>query len=198
MSRVLGDLNRTVADAIIDPMGTDLQSLRQLVRPQIPFNDMRLAQLVLMDDPVLFADAGHGGRQKDVASGGTVTRLGQVCGNVLVRVADLKDRGLLASTLVVCQGEFGRTPRINGNSGRDHWPASWSAVLAGGGIRGGQALGSTSDDGTEVTHHPCAVPDLIATVCEVVGIDSRKQNLSNVSRPIRIADPDAQPITELL
>ncbi|QDT49052.1 hypothetical protein Pan258_30990 [Symmachiella dynata] len=113
-------------------------------------------------------------------------------------LGDLKDRGLLESTLIVCQGEFGRTPRINGNSGRDHWPNTWSAVLAGGGIRGGQAIGRTSQDGTQVVDHPLTVPDLIATVCKIVDIDPRKQNLSNVSRPIRIADPDAKVITELL
>jgi len=107
---------------------------------------------------------------------------------------DLKSRGLLESTLVICQGEFGRTPRINGNSGRDHWPASWATVLAGGGIRGGQTVGQTSPDGTEVTERPLSVPDLIATVCKIVDIDPMKQNLSNVSRPIRIANPEAQPI----
>jgi hypothetical protein len=111
---------------------------------------------------------------------------------------DLKDRGLLDSTLVVCQGEFGRTPRINPNTGRDHWPTSWAAVLAGGGIRGGQVIGKTSADGTEVTDRPIAVPDLIATVCKAVGVDPKKQNLSNVSRPIRIADPLAQPIGDIL
>ena len=115
-----------------------------------------------------------------------------------VLLADLKERGLLDSTLVVCLGEFGRTPKINGNTGRDHWPASWSAVLAGGGIRGGQAVGKTSADGTEVEERPAKVPDLIATVCQVVGIDPTKQNLSNVGRPIRVADPNARPIEGVL
>ncbi|QEL19595.1 DUF1501 domain-containing protein [Limnoglobus roseus] len=113
-------------------------------------------------------------------------------------LADLKERGLLNDTLVVCHGEFGRTPKINGQAGRDHWPASWAAVLAGGGIKGGQVVGKTSKDGVQVEGDPTRTPDLIATVVKAVGIDPMKQNMSNVSRPIRIADPAAKPIKELL
>jgi hypothetical protein len=113
-------------------------------------------------------------------------------------LGDLKERGLLASTLVVCQGEFGRTPKINKNNGRDHWPNSWATVLAGGGIKGGQVIGKTSPDGMAVVERPATVPDMIATVCTALGIDPKKQNISNLSRPIRIADPSAQPIQELL
>ncbi|MEW4452266.1 DUF1501 domain-containing protein [Bremerella sp. JC817] len=111
---------------------------------------------------------------------------------------DLKSRGMLDSTVVICQGEFGRTPRINGRSGRDHWPHTWSTVLAGGGIQGGQALGATNADGVEVADRPVTVPDVIATVCKAIDIDPMKQNQSNVARPIRIADPEAKPIEELL
>jgi uncharacterized protein (DUF1501 family) len=113
-------------------------------------------------------------------------------------LTDLKERGLLDSTLIVCQGEFGRTPKINGQSGRDHWPASWSAVLAGGGIKCGQAIGRTSPDGIAVESTPTRTPDLIATVIKAIGLDPMKQNMSNVSRPIRLADPVAKPIKELL
>jgi uncharacterized protein (DUF1501 family) len=111
---------------------------------------------------------------------------------------DLKERGLLDTTLIVWMGEFGRTPKINGNKGRDHWASSWSTVLAGGGIKGGQAVGKTSPDGMEVTDRPVAVTDLLATVCLALGIDPMKQNNSNVGRPIRIVDKSAQPITEIL
>jgi uncharacterized protein (DUF1501 family) len=113
-------------------------------------------------------------------------------------IDDLKDRGLLNDTLIVCQGEFGRTPKINGNKGRDHWPASWSAVLAGGGIKTGQAVGKTSPDGTAVESDPTRTADLVATIVKAVGIDPTKQNMSNVGRPIRIADPNGKPIKELL
>ncbi|MEW4562021.1 DUF1501 domain-containing protein [Bremerella sp. JC770] len=113
-------------------------------------------------------------------------------------MSDLKDRGMLESTLVVCMGEFGRTPKINGSSGRDHYPAAWSAVLAGGGIQGGQTYGSTTKDGSEVLENPVTPPDLLATVSSLLGVDPRKQNMSNVGRPIRVADPNATPIAELL
>jgi hypothetical protein len=111
---------------------------------------------------------------------------------------DLKERGLLDTTLIVWMGEFGRTPKINGNKGRDHWASSWSTVLAGGGIKGGQAVGKTSPDGMEVTERPVGVSDLLATVCLALGIDPMKQNNSNVGRPIRIVDKAAQPLTEVL
>jgi uncharacterized protein (DUF1501 family) len=106
-------------------------------------------------------------------------------------LADLKARGLLDSTLVVCQGEFGRTPRINGMAGRDHWPATWSAMLSGGGIKAGQVVGKTSPDGTALESDPTRTPDFIATVVKAIGIDPMKQNMSNVGRPIRIADRSA-------
>jgi uncharacterized protein (DUF1501 family) len=111
---------------------------------------------------------------------------------------DLRDRGLLDSTLIVWMGEFGRTPRINGQRGRDHWPNCWSAVLAGGGIRGGQVVGRTTDDGTAVQDKPVTVPDFLATVCRALGIDPRNQNMSNVGRPIRLVDLTGRPIDEVL
>jgi hypothetical protein len=112
---------------------------------------------------------------------------------------DLRDRGLLDSTLIVWMGEFGRTPNINPQQGRDHFPNAWTAVLGGGGVRGGQVVGRTSADGTHVEDdHPTSAPDLIATICLALGIDPMKQNLSNVGRPIRIADPAAQPHREII
>lgn len=111
---------------------------------------------------------------------------------------DLKERGILKDTLIVCQGEFGRTPRINGQEGRDHWPASWSMMLAGAGIRGGQVIGKTNADGTKIESKPTRTADLMATIFRGVGLDPRKQNMSNVGRPIRLADPDGTAIEELL
>jgi uncharacterized protein (DUF1501 family) len=111
---------------------------------------------------------------------------------------DLRNRGLLDSTLIVCHGEFGRTPQINANAGRDHFPNAWSLMLAGGGLRTGQVIGATSRDGIEVSEDPIHVPDLLATVCQWAGIDPTLQQMSNVRRPIRVADLSAQPITRLL
>lgn len=113
-------------------------------------------------------------------------------------MSDLKDRGLLESTLIVWMGEFGRTPKINNSKGRDHFPNAWTTVLSGGGIRGGQAIGKTSSDGMQVEDHPVSQIDLMATICSALGLDPMKQNMSNVGRPIRLADPEAKPITEVL
>jgi uncharacterized protein (DUF1501 family) len=113
-------------------------------------------------------------------------------------MADLKQRGLLDETLIVWMGEFGRTPKINGDRGRDHFPNAWTTVLAGGGVKGGQAYGRTSPDGTQVAEGRVAVPDFLATVCQALGIDPTRQNLSNISRPIRIVDKSGNPIPELL
>jgi hypothetical protein len=113
-------------------------------------------------------------------------------------LSDLEQRGLLDSTLVVWMGEFGRTPKISPDKGRDHFPNAWSTVLAGGGIKGGQVIGKTSADGMTVAERPVSVPDFLATVCRALGVDSEKQNPSNVGRPIRIVEKTAQPIKEVL
>jgi hypothetical protein len=111
---------------------------------------------------------------------------------------DLQERGLLDSTLIVWMGEFGRTPKINGAKGRDHWPNCYSAVLAGGGIKGGEVVGKTSKDGTTIDEQPVSVADFLGTVCLALGIDPKKQNLSNTGRPVRLVDPKAQPLTGLV
>ncbi len=111
---------------------------------------------------------------------------------------DLKDRGLLDTTTILWMGEFGRTPMINAAQGRDHYPNAWSTVLAGGGIRGGQAIGKTSKDGTTVEERPTTTLDLLATLCLALGIDYEKTNPSNVGRPIRIVDNPVNPVKEVV
>ncbi len=113
-------------------------------------------------------------------------------------LADLKDRQLLDDTLVVWMGEFGRTPAINPRVGRDHFPPAWSVALGGGGIRGGQVVGSTNEQGTAVVERPVQVADLMATICTALKLDPTKQNISNVARPIRLADPTGKAIAEVL
>lgn len=111
---------------------------------------------------------------------------------------DLKSRGLLETTTIVWMGEFGRTPTINGNAGRDHFPGAWSTVIAGGGVKGGQVIGKTSPDGMKVDDRPVNGADLLATVVGTLGLDPMKQNMSNVGRPIRLADPKAKRIDEVI
>jgi len=110
---------------------------------------------------------------------------------------DLKERGRLDSTLIVWMGEFGRTPGINSTGGRDHFPTAWSTVLSGA-IQGGQAIGKTSGSGASVADRPINHADFIATICKALKLDPMRQNLSNADRPIRLADPDAKPIPEVL
>ncbi|MCC9604013.1 DUF1501 domain-containing protein [Stieleria sp. JC731] len=112
-------------------------------------------------------------------------------------ISDLRDRGLLDSTMVVWMGEFGRTPRINTNSGRDHFPDAWSVALAGAKIQGGQVYGKTSKDGMEVTDKPVQAKDLFATMLEGLGINSADSNMKG-DRPMPLIDEGGEPIEELL
>jgi hypothetical protein len=111
---------------------------------------------------------------------------------------DLRVRGLLDTTLVVWMGEFGRTPTINGQTGRDHFPNAWSTVLCGGGIKTGQVVGRTSKDGQTVEERKVPHEDLLATVVTALGLKPGKQNMSNVGRPIRLVDPKAKAIEEIV
>jgi Protein of unknown function (DUF1501) len=103
-------------------------------------------------------------------------------------VADLKRMGMLERTLVVWMGEFGRTPKINPGAGRDHFPRVFNVALAGGGVKGGQVIGSSTPDGTAVKDHPVTVVDLMASFCKSLGIDPKKENISPQGRPIKIVD----------
>ena len=109
---------------------------------------------------------------------------------------DLEERELLDQTVVLWLGEFGRTPRINRNEGRDHHTDGWTAVIAGGGIRGGQVIGSTDADGVKVLTDPVGVPDLFASLCFALGIDAHEENYSRSGRPIRVVN-DGNVIEEL-
>lgn len=109
---------------------------------------------------------------------------------------DLYQRGLLSNTVVIWMGEFGRTPRINGETGRDHYARAWSAVVGGGPLNGGLAIGETSADGTMVETEPYSSEDLMATVCQALGISLQTTFTSNNGRPMKIAN-GGRPIPEL-
>jgi hypothetical protein len=104
-------------------------------------------------------------------------------------INDLDKRGLLESTLVIWMGEFGRSPQITNDGGRNHWARAWSSVLAGGGIRGGQAVGRTDRSAAEVVDRQISVPDFLATVCTLLQIDfTREYRAPGGDRPIPIVD----------
>lgn len=111
-------------------------------------------------------------------------------------VGDLKQRNMLDRTLVVWMGEFGRTPKPNARGGRDHFPRVFNVALAGGGIRGGQVIGASSESGTEVKDRPVTVTDLLNTFCHSLKIDPKKENMSSLGRPIKIVD-GGSPVKEL-
>jgi uncharacterized protein (DUF1501 family) len=112
-------------------------------------------------------------------------------------IADLADRGMLESTLVVVMAEFGRTPGINHLYGRDHWSKAWSIAMAGAGIKGGAVVGKTDPRGTSVTDREVNAGHLFHTYLKAVGLDGTK-NFFPQDRPVAIADPKAAPITEVL
>ena len=109
-------------------------------------------------------------------------------------LTDLEQRGMLEETLVVFLTDFGRTPRINNNGGRDHYPAVYSAVLAGGGIQGGQVYGTSNTNGTAVASGRCTPADVHATVFKALGIDHHAELKDSLGRPFRICDGQPLPL----
>ena len=103
-------------------------------------------------------------------------------------IEDLEQRELLKDTAIIWMGEFGRTPQINGNAGRDHFARAWSVVVGGGGMKGGIAVGSTNEDGTAVDSEPYSAEDLMATVCKSLGISLETTYQSKNGRPMKIAN----------
>ena len=110
---------------------------------------------------------------------------------------DLEDRGLLDETLVVAVGEMGRTPKANGNWGRNHWSTLFPAVLAGAGVRGGIVYGSTDRDAAYALDHPTSPEDLAATIFDSLGIDPHLRINDPQGRPVPLVD-GGQVIREIL
>lgn len=110
-------------------------------------------------------------------------------------VKDLDAKHLLSSTLVLWMGDFGRTPKINANDGRDHWPGAWSAVMAGGGTKPG-VYGATDAEGAKVTKG-YTVPDLSATVAKLAGLNPSEEVMTPVGRPMAVTD-NGTPIAEVI
>ncbi|HJZ66941.1 MAG TPA: DUF1501 domain-containing protein [Blastocatellia bacterium] len=110
---------------------------------------------------------------------------------------DLKERGLLETTVILAMGEFGRTPKVNPAGGRDHWPPCWTIMLAGGGIKGGQVVGSSDEIGAFPKDRPTTPAEVAATVFHSLGIDLEIELPGPQSRPIRLVDHGVEPIREL-
>ena len=111
-------------------------------------------------------------------------------------MSELQERSLLENTTILWISEFGRTPVINGSGGRDHFPAAWSCVFAGGGIRGGQTFGKTSADGTTVEEKQVGIGDVLATLCAALGVPPDRENITPADRPVKLAE--GAPIRDIL
>ena len=114
--------------------------------------------------------------------------------SIAALLTDLEMRGSLEETLVVVLTDFGRTPKINGNGGRDHYPAVYSQILAGGGIQGGQVYGSSDSDGAQPDEDPCTPSDFHATVYKALGIDPRAELKDHEGRPFQICSGQPLPL----
>ncbi len=113
-------------------------------------------------------------------------------------VGDLDERGLLDETLIVVMGEFGRTPKLNTAGGRDHWPRVFSAVLAGGGVQGGQVVGSSDSVGESPHSRPVTPGDLAATIYTLLGIDPKLELYTSDGRPVRVAPYQSEVVSEIV
>jgi len=129
-------------------------------------------------------------------------RQAQLCGALdpalSALVDDLKERGHWENTLVVCMGEFGRTPSVNAGGGRDHWPNNFCALLGGGGLKPGVAVGRTDERGESIVERPVQVADLFATFAQLLGFDRDKEFNPTTRRPTKLIDPDGAAVSELL
>jgi hypothetical protein len=103
-------------------------------------------------------------------------------------LTDLDERGLLDQTLVIWMGEFGRTPKINPRTGRDHYPNAFSAVLAGGGIRGGRVVGATDAGGETIAERQVTEKDLFQTIYKALDVDAEREYMTSIGRPLKFVD----------
>jgi hypothetical protein len=169
----------------------DLAQEKQAVRDRYgatPFGQGALAARRLVEAGVRFATISLGGwdthgKNFDALSKRLLPTLDQTLSAL---VADLDERGLLETTVVYCAGEFGRTPKINKNAGRDHWARSMAVALAGGGFRRGYAHGTTDVQGMAPASEPCTPDDLSATLFHCLGLDPHQELQTSTGRPIQL------------
>lgn len=152
----------------------------------------------LLQQGVRVVEVGLGGWDTHKDNFGRTTKLcGELDAGFATLIKDLKQREMLDDTLVVCMGEFGRTPRINADEGRDHYAKAWSMAIAGGGVQGGRVIGATSADGMRVVERPTTAPDLMATICHSMGLDGALTNYTKGGRPMTVVDAGAKALNTL-
>jgi Protein of unknown function (DUF1501) len=158
----------------------------------------RLAERGVRFIQICHAGGGNGGwdAHGDIKTHGPLCRATDKPIAGLIR--DLKQRGLLDSTLVVWTSEFGRTPWSQNTTGRDHNPRGYSAWMAGGGVRGGIVHGATDEVGYKAVEQPHYYSDLLATILHQLGLDHKKMEIPVVGRTMRLVEEGYGPIKDLL
>jgi len=151
----------------------------------------------LVEAGVRFVQVNRGGFDTHTNNFPAMRAHGEVMDPALASlIEDLAASGRLEKTLVIMLSEFGRTPRINDDAGRDHHPTVFSCLVAGGGVRGGQVIGSSDEDGVRPKDRPVQVPDIHATLCHALGIDASKEVMTPLRRPMKLVD-GGKPVMEL-
>lgn len=145
-------------------------------------------RLVEIGVPFIEVDLGGWDNHSDIFPTLQNQKLPELDKSMSALVDDLNTRGLLDSTAIIWMGEFGRTPNINGNSGRDHWARSWSVVVGGAGFKRGIVVGETSQDGKEVVSESYSSEDLMASVLKSIGVSLETTYTSKNGRPMKIAN----------
>lgn len=162
------------------------------------FGEACLLARRLVEQGVAFVEVGLGNWDTHTDNGRRVKDLcGELDPAMAALLTDLKQRGMLETTLVICMGEFGRGPTMGRQGGRDHHPRAWTSVLAGGGLKLGQAIGRTDKQGGTVEDTPVSAVDFMATVCKALGIDYTKNFRAN-GRPMRVVDKNEKLVKALL
>ncbi len=156
-----------------------------------------LAARRLVEVGVRCVEVNHGGWDTHIDNFGNTQRLTQELDPALATlIADLVERDLWRSTVLVCTGEFGRTPKINPAEGRDHWPTGFSLLCGGGPLRGGVVVGETPPDTGKEPKEPVAIADVYATVLTALGIDPTTENMTDAGRPVKLGE--GVPLARLL
>jgi hypothetical protein len=153
-----------------------------------PFGQGALAARRLVEAGVRFVSVSLGGWDTHTQNFTALSKrlLPRVDQTLSALIADLHDRGMLDRTVVYCAGEFGRTPRVNKNAGRDHWARSMAVVLAGGGFRRGYVHGGTDAQGMAPATEPCSPDDVSATIFHCLGIDPDQELVTPTGRPVQL------------
>jgi uncharacterized protein (DUF1501 family) len=162
-----------------------------------PFGNGCLAARRLLETGVRAIEVTLSGWDSHATNFDAHARLGEILDHSLsALLTDLDHRGRLRDTLVVCTGEFGRSPQINGLDGRDHWPHGFSVMMAGAGLPTGIVLGATDPQGGKEPKDPITVPDLTATILTLLGINPGREFVTTAGRPIKLSD--GTPIEQLV